>query len=605
MLDRFRDLVREGASEVFGFGDELAGLREANADARLLARKVEDLTFGDLLNNAQHSDFLVTRADHRDMVLKAYRYYFGDPVVRRTVDLRTFYTFGSGIPRPRYRDDEDDTSDDAEARRGQQVIDALWTDPENKATITGTMAQRQKSLELQAQGNVFLVLFETDTPLSSRDEPAANLKIADLPEREIVQIVTHPRNRKLPIYYRREFTPLRFSVQSGMYEPGETQILYYRDWQHDAPADGEEFNGQVWENPPPEQIAEGRVYHIKVNATSDMLFGVSEMHSITRWARALNEFMTARTSVVQAIAQMAMQLKVRGNQRSVQQMQGRLQELHTLARKVDGTAEGLGMERATGAATRVGVTNESADLQPMIPDTNAQSAMTDVQTIKGQVAAGSGIPVHHLGDVGSANLASSVSMDGPLLRMIRADQQVWKDVHTDLNRYALRIAGLDPDRLEVTMPPITDRDATEVASMFGGLLTAIAQGQPDRDMVRFVFGEVLDAMGKQNADRVLNELFPEGWQPPEPPAAAPPAGDGVAGLRDTAQQAERDDRQGRRRNADERGGTARAQAQSRQRAEQRASAAREATLDDPDIGDFITEAMAELDALVGEPLVGA
>ncbi len=603
MFGRLRDLAREGAAEVFGFSDELGDLRESVADARLLARRVEDLQFGDLLGGSADQDYVVDRQTHRDMVTKAYRYYFGDPVVRRTVDLRTYYTFGTGIPRPRYRDDPDDTRDTQEVERGQGVIDALWTDAENRATLFSSQAQMQKSLELQAQGNVFLVLFATDTPLTGRDEPETNLKIADLPEREVVQVITHPRNRKVPIYYRRDFTTMQYNATSGYYEPGETRTLYYRDWQHDAPEDGEVFDGRAWENPAPAQIAEGRVYHLKVNATSDMRFGVSELHSITRWARALNEFMTARTSTVQAIAQMAMQLKVRGNQRTVQQQQAKLEELHSLARKVDGTGEGLGYERAQQSATRVGVTNESADLQPMIPDTNAQSAMTDVQTIKGQVAAGSGIPVHHLGDTGSANLASSVSMDGPLLRMIRASQQVWKDVHADINGYALKLAGLDPDRLEITMPPITDRDAKEVAAMFGNLMNAIAQGQPDRDMVRFVFGEVLDAMGKSNGDRVLDELFPDGWKAPVPPAAPaePGASAPATALRDNAKQAEQASRQGRRRNADERGGTDAAHRQSRDRAESRARALEA----DDDIEAFVSEAMTELDALIGEELVGA
>ena len=611
MLDRLRTYAREGASELFGFGSELSTLREQAADAKLLARRVEDLSFGDLAGANTEQDFVIDRMQHREMVRKAYLYYFGDPVVRRTADLVTFYTFGTGVARPRYRDDKGE-ADDREVAHGQAVIDRLWTDDENKATLTGAQAQFQKSLELQAQSNIFLVLFpaaEEDAPVvdPNEEDGPTNLKIADLPEREVTQIITHPRNRKVPVYYRRDFTSRRWNSALGEYVAGELKTLYYRDWAHDPPEDGEVFDGEEWQNPPDDQIAKGRVYHVKVNATSDMRFGVSEMHSIVRWARGLNDLMTSRMSTVQAIAQLAMQLKVRGNQRSVSQAAQQLTDVQRLAEKVD-SGEGLARERADASRTKIPVTNQSAELQPMVTDTGAASVMTDVQTIKGQIAAGSGIPVHHLGDLGSANLANAVSMDGPLLKMIRARQQLWKDTLVDIAGFALKREGLDPDRLEVTMPPITDRDAGSIATMFVAIIGAIwPQGGVDRDMIRFVFGEILDAMGKTNAHQVLDELFPDGWKAPEPPpavAAAPAAGPGQGPARQAAQGAENADRaarQGRRRSGEERGGTAQAQAQSEQNARDRNARALEAM--PADLREVAEQALGEIDLLTADALV--
>lgn len=575
LLDRLGGTLREGALDLFGARDELEDLREARADAKMLARRAQDVASGNLLGGTSNpaGSFNVQRNEHREQVRSALTYYFGDPVVRRGVDLITFFTLANGIPRGRYRKDPDDSQ--AEADRGQEVIDNVWNDEENKAVFFSLQAQVEKQLEMQAASNAFLVLHvRAQRPGSTGTAPV--LKVSDLPETEITQIVYHPRHRKVPLYYRRDFTTVRFDTLTGAYVPGEPKTLFYADWRFDAPEDGL-IDGVDWQNPPKELIAEGRVKHLKMNATSDMDFGVSQLASIIPWARGLNDLMTARRNMAIAQSQLAMQMSAPGSQRQIAQASTQLQELATAAGQVEGS---LPRTRADQASTKVAAMNDKTSVRPMVPDTGAAGAATDIATMRGELAAGFGAPAEHLGSEGGG-LANLVSKDGAFFRLIRFWQEQFRTWMRDIQGYALRVAGMDPDRLEQGMPPIADADPTALAAMFVGLQTAIDPTVANRKLVRFQYGEILDALGKQNVPQLIEELFGDEWKTPANPDPQPAdsasqqdlsaaaGGDPAAAMRLASDRQSASRRRGRLRSVDERGGPQAARAQSLARAQAR------------------------------------
>jgi hypothetical protein len=479
----------------------------------------------------------LSTVEHHNFLLEDALVHNCDPIVKRTVDLKTFYTFGTGIPVPRYRD-EAGSDDDPEAIRGRVALKRYWEDDENQRCLTGVQAQYAKSLELQAQANIFLLLFPVETQVEDIDtggEDAAardgetNMKITDLPEREIVEVITHPDNRKIPLYYKRECTRRIYNFTTQSYVHEGLRVMYYRDWRHTPPVD--EATGEPW-GPPENLIAPGYVYHVKTNATSEMPFGIPEMHSYLKYAKGLAEYMTSRMATVQAIAQLAMRLKVQGGPQHMQQSAAALADVQRLASAVE---EGPGsLSRQRGQQAKVIVENQGTQLEPMVADTGAGNAATDAQMIKGQVAAGSGIPVHHLGDANGPNLASAVAMDGPLLKMIRANGKLWETVHTDIAGWMLEMAGLDPGRLEFDMPSPTDRDVQMISTVLNALLLQMDPQAQNLSLMRFALGEILDAMGKQHVDRLVLSLLPD--LPPPSPGQDGGAVDGNGNPVDPGQQ---------------------------------------------------------------------
>lgn len=514
-----RDRIREGAAEVFGFdqveaenAELIDRFVEANADARMMARAVEDLDWQGF--NTAHTPYVEPSVHTRyEDVKLAYLYYFNDPIVGRTVDLRTNYAFSRGVPKPKYRADAAAAGQDSP---GQRVIDDFFLDDFNQAALFSVEAQRQKSTELQLQANIFLLLLSPEDQANESEEqltgvavPNVPTRIADLPQLEIVDIIMHPGNRKIPVYYKRTYTPRVYAFDTnggaGSYEPGNPVTRYYRDWRFKAPTTWE---GKPW-GPDPRQIAKGRVYHISTNRTSEMKFGVPEVKRYIKWARGLNEYMHSRMNLVQALSQIAMRAKVRGGPRHVQQVAGALQSLSKLAQDVEGATD----LRASRNQTRVSVENDGVDLEPMVSDTNSGNAVNDINTLKSQVAAGSGVPMHHLGGSGDV-LASTTSMDAPLQRLSEATQQLWQDVYRDLTASELRRKNEDPMQLEVTMPPILTRDAGVIAQVIVGLMGAVDPNVANRDLVRWCTGQVIDAMGIDNVNELIDQFFPEKWVSP-------------------------------------------------------------------------------------------
>ena len=527
------ELIREGAMDLLGVGEEVDALREVQMAAVAMARRFEDLDFSNLLKENTSAYFDPDRDAQRDQTQRAFKYFFNDPIVKRSVLLRTYYTFGKGVPRANYKDNRD--ADPSDEQYGNAYIERFEKDPDNERALTGYIALTQRDIELQLQSNLWFNLFRSDeqAPGAKAGDAGdvdpdvvrgviegedgkrrpATMKIVSLPDSEFVDVINHPETGA-PVFYKRQFRPSIYNASlnggQGGYEPGELTTLYYRHWRNEAPRTYSTPKGEVkdWPGYPPEQqIAGGVMYHVAINRVGSMKFGLTELQSILKWSKGLNEYMTARMAMVQAIAQIAMRVKTRGGARSVQQTASVLNDLTKLAGAIEGTTS-LSRSPTDAGRTKVSVENQGAELQPMITDTGAAQAQGDIQTMRGHIAAGSGVPEHHLGGPGSAGLATATSMDAPLLRMIEFNQELWETVRRDLTGYMIEGVGLDPGRIEVQMPPILERDVGTLAATLTNVVATLDPQVSNKELMRFVLAEVLDAMGKVNTQEILDRIFP-------------------------------------------------------------------------------------------------
>ena len=178
-MGRIADFLREGAADLFGFGDELELLREQAVDGRMVARALEDLGWSQVGGQTSQSYFDPPREMREKTIERAYRHFFDDVIARRSLILLSNYVFSKGVPIPRYRrvavprqnqGDTDLTQTTASDRpdndpnweRATDLITRFWLDPENQSALTGHRAQTMKHIELQLQGNVFLLMFRQE-----------------------------------------------------------------------------------------------------------------------------------------------------------------------------------------------------------------------------------------------------------------------------------------------------------------------------------------------------------------------------------------------------------------------------------------------------------
>jgi hypothetical protein len=262
-------LLREGAGELFGWAREREVLQEAVADNKVLMRQMETIGW-DLSGGTLENYFEPDRVTRETQVERAYRYFFDDPIVKRSVKIRTNYVFRKGVPIPRYREDRA-AGDPDDQGRAQELIRRFWEDAENQIALTSKQAQREKNDELTVQGNVYFLLFGQEgeppetaigdsTAAAQPDAQPPTMKLTDLRAGGIVEIIMHPANQKIPIYYKRvyrqkvakfersgEAAPLSAVYDETVVKP---KVRDYRDWRFDPPQDGEIFDGKVWRNPP-------------------------------------------------------------------------------------------------------------------------------------------------------------------------------------------------------------------------------------------------------------------------------------------------------------------------------------------------------------------
>jgi hypothetical protein len=552
------DLLREGAMDLLGISEEVDALRESSAAGQLLARKVEDMDFGNLYGSGGQagSYFDPERGVQVQQTLRSYKYFFGDPMIKRSVMLRALYTWGRGMAPPKYKPDPDAPT--SEAKAGAWYIARFWKDPENQEALTSTKKMLQRDIESNLQGNVFFLLFRGDEkapttddmiPVGSRGQlPPATLKMSTLPDVQMVDVIPHPGNADIPVFYKRQFREREYVFSAlqgeGQWIEGDIVTLYYRDWRHEAPAlwgrdkrnrpcpptSPRCVKTEPW-GPPADQIAAGRVYHVYENKIGKMRFGITDLQPVLKWAKGLNEFMTSRLAMVQAITQLAMRLKAKGGPKSVSQVGAQLMDLQRLAGAMDGTTENLSRAVAQSGRTKATVESQGVDLQPMVQDTNGANAQADASIFKGQIATGTGIGLHLLGDPNGSNLATATSVDGPMLKGQQWNQERWKTTILDITGYMLEGVGLDPSRLTVDMPPILERDVANITEYLSAASTVVDPQAANTGWMRFVVHEILDAMGKPNADEIVDELFPRDMVTPFEQAvqlaqAAPP-GQGV------------------------------------------------------------------------------
>lgn len=434
-------------------------------------------------------------------------FYLKNPLIKRGVDVQSFYVFGQGM------------SINAESPEVDEVVQAFLVDSKNQAELTSHQARMGKECELQVESNIFFVFF-TDAK--------GRVRIRTIPFDEVSEITANPEDRKDPWFYRRDFTQTSLNTDTGLID-AEVMTAYYPDWRYSARDKPATIGGieVMWDTP---------VYFIKTGGLPSMSFGVPEVYAALDWARAYKEFLANWSTIVQAYARFAWNLNTKGGSASVAAAKTKLQSTMTTSSSGETNPPPV-----TGSTF---ITAGGADLQP-IRTAGATTSAEDGRRLLLMVAASMGLPESFFGDVSVGTLATAKSLDRPTELKMVSRQTLWADIYRDILDYVVLqavkagtlkgnvmeeedgtpvvVLDIDPEtgepastHINISFPPILEHDVN--VSVDAIVNAATLKGQmpagtiPDMETLSRM---LLTALGEENIDGMIDAMFPEEEPTPE------------------------------------------------------------------------------------------
>jgi len=491
-LSRLREATRDKDAQ-------LTALRERMADLELA---LEDVSWLRVTFQAEQE---FSREGLRQINRLARVMWLKSPLIKRGVGVQTLYVFGQGV------------NVYGRVPAVNAVVQKFLDDAKNQAELTSQQASMQKEMELQLFSNLFFVFFV--------NRSSGRVRVRTIQPDEVEEIICNPEDGKEPWFYRRTWQEQKLDMDSGGIATTQ-RTAYYPDWRYTPRVKPVRIGPHEvrWETP---------VYHVKVNALSDMRFGVSEVYAAIDWAKAYKEFLEDWVTIVRAYSRFAWQVTTKGGKAGIAAAKGKLATTYGSSP----TAAETNPPPVTGAAFIAG---EGTQLSP-IRTAGATTSAEDGRRLLLMVAATTGLPESFFGDVSVGTLATAKSLDRPTELQMRARQMLWADVLKGIIGFVIvwavrapsgplhalgsvveeddgtpLVTLRDPETgqaldltVDVDYPPILEHD---VQARVGAIVDAATlQGHPpagtmdDRTLARLL----LTALGEDDVDDLLDRLYPD------------------------------------------------------------------------------------------------
>jgi hypothetical protein len=413
-----------------------------------------------------------------------------NPLIKRSVWVQAFYVFGQGM-QVRARD-----------ARVTSAVDRFLSDPANEKVLTRHSARRDREVDLQVEGNLFLAMFVNSS--------TGEVKVRFLPVLQIEDIVHNPDDADEPWWYKRVWQERRFNAEKGSYVT-KRRVRYYRDWQIPEKPGGRKTIGS-------DRVADDVwIMHIKVGALPGMKFGVPETYAGMDWARAYKTYLENWASIAKSLARFAWRL--RGKTR---QLRNAKTKLGTTVGDDEGSAETTPPPGTAG----VGLVPENMVLEA-IPKTGAQVSANDGLQLRKMVAAGTNTPDPILSnDPQQGSMATARTLDRPTELGMRDRQLMWADIYRDLLGFVVRKQVAAPNGklkeavtedegepdlgIEVSFPPLLERDIRDSVRAVVDAYTM--GGRPAAGLIpqELTTRMLLVALGAEDIDAVVEEMKKDG-----------------------------------------------------------------------------------------------
>lgn len=487
------------------FSNEVLSERMADLELAL-----EDTNWMRLMLDGEHE---FSREGLRKISELARLMFIKNPIIKRGVMVKALYIWAQGIS-VKYKD-----------HRLNKVLQDFWDDTKNQAELTGHQAQMLKQVDMEVDSNIFFVFFVR--PSDGR------VRVRSIPMDEVIEIISDPDDSKTPWYYVRSWTEKKIDV-SGRRSTKRMKACY-PDWNYKPKSKPPKISGMEieWDTP---------VYHIKIGGMSNWKFGVSRIYAAIDWARAYKEFLEDVASLMRAYSRFAWKRVTKGGKKAIAAERAKMAS--TLA---SGGGNETNPAPVTGA---MAILNEGTDLQPMQLRGAAISA-EDGRRFLLMAAAGLDLPETYFGDVSVGTFATAKTMDRPTELGMKEGQTFWIEVLGKIFDFVMLWAVKANDELkgmgtvkkiedgneyeeriewnkdvntyrDIDFPPILEKD---IQTAVQAVITALTlNGQELRLLDEEIATRlILKAMGEDDVDEIMTELFPDGDLTPNP---SPKKGEG-------------------------------------------------------------------------------
>lgn len=469
-------------------------LRERLLELELALERDQWVQMG---NVAQQSEF--SRSGIQTIIELSRLNYLKNPLIRRGVDVQTFYVFGRGV------------SISAKDEIINDVVQTFLDDQNNQRELTSTQARKARDKELRVDGNLFFLLFTLPTK--------GLVRLSCVTTDEITDVIRDPNNKRNTWYYLRRWLVSETDLSTGVTEQKQYQ-RYYRDFRY--------HGDQLAKIGTIDVDQEAVIYHIKVGGFSDWAFGVSEVYAALDWAKAYKSFLEDFAKIIKSLARFAWRKKTSGGARGIQAAKTRLNSTY-----------GIGTNLETNPSPVAGSVYIQGDGENDLDPIKTQGTTTSADEGKAmRIMAGiaMGLPDNIAsGDVDQGSRATAKSLDRPTEFMFADRQELWVGVYQTLLDYvihqavaapmgALRGLGMIvandygemvvqwPDEVDTTIqvdfPPLLEADQLQqIQALVSGATFDNKQPSIITDL-KLLARQVLIILGFDDVDALVDSMYP-------------------------------------------------------------------------------------------------
>ena len=386
-------------------------LREAAAQVGQFIDEAEELAWVALDHYGEKGPREQRQEVRKRLIAQSRVALLRDPVAGAEAMHLTNFSFSRGVPKPTAKDEE-----------VQAVFDEAWDDPVNEEALTGFEAQRKLSNDLLTAANLYAVGFGIN----------GMFRVGFIPPERVIEVVTDPENENRALYYLVTKLTRKWDFKQDQWVMDqalpEEKREYYPHWRNvEAYEEEAKASGERVDRPPKSKLAEGEVYHVRVNRVGSTQFGTPPWARTLRFYSGLNRLTEARVAMAQAAAAFIAKRVTKGGPASVQKAaQSVLRQAGDLSAALRPAGDPA-LQPAPRPAS-IFNENEAHSLQPLSLNSGGSTAMADAQIVRAPLAAASGFGQHYLGDASNANLATATTLELPALMAVGAWQETFEQL---------------------------------------------------------------------------------------------------------------------------------------------------------------------------------
>lgn len=471
--------------KLFGLEINTAGdVDKLREDLALFSRQLEDIGWVKV-NGSDWNSQDAAREQYQQMVRRCRLAFIKNPIIGQAVNLTTYYTFGEGVSEPKCYEDEEVS----------QIVSDFWKNPNNRLSLTSTENQIKLSNKLQYDGELAIGL---------QVDKDGSVYVRMIDPLTIVSVLKDPNDDMRPLFYKR-----RMNMKDQYIPDYENGLALIRE---DKPEDWATML-KFFSIQEADVLKNTYLFHVKQN--NDILDnrGIPDVYRALDWMNSNTKINSDAATFINAQAQFAWTKKLKGSRQQVDNMVARQRQNSNLT-------------NPSFQAGSTHVSNEGIEMDPVgLPSSTGSLFEVGIRRTLLMVCAAFGIMEHYFGDPSTGNLATSKSMELPMLKKFLARQKLWESIYSNVlnfqidmkifvvnknsfiyndmkNRLTILPARDFSDRvIDIDFPPILEQDLKNMADA----LVAAKDGQLiPIDTAR---RSMLQAMGVNNIEEELDKEF--------------------------------------------------------------------------------------------------